>query len=458
MQPEEFDLVVVGGGKAGKTLAVARAAAGERVAMVERAMIGGSCINVACIPTKALVTSARALATFARAERLGIRSSSAAVDLALLRAHKEGVVADMVAMNRALFAGSGMDFILGAARFVAPRTIEVSTDAAARLLRGRAVVVNTGTRPSMPPIAGLAREDVLSSEDMLRLDGIPKRLVVVGGGFVGCEFAQMFARFGSEVTMLVRGERLLAGEEAETSAELERAFAADGIQLRFGAGIARGRRAVDGSVELQLEDGSALAADVVLMAVGREPVTDGLGLDVAGVEVDDRGFVVVDDYLATGADGVWAVGDVVGHPQFTHLSYDDFRVVHTNIGAVGAERRSTRGRVVPSVVFVEPEIATVGMTEKQALDAGHDVVVAGQSVLAVPRSRTLRQSDGFWKIVIDRGTQRILGASLVGIDSAEVIAVIQTAMLADAPYTVLRDAIFAHPTMAEGLTTAFARL
>ncbi|AMB57811.1 dihydrolipoyl dehydrogenase family protein [Microterricola viridarii] len=458
--PEEVDLLVIGGGKAGKTLAVARAKAGERVAMVERGMIGGSCINVACIPTKTLVTSARALATFARAEKLGIRSSSAAVDLALLRAHKEGVVGDMVDMHRTLFAGSGMDFILGSARFTGPRTVEVATDAGGtRTLRGRRVVLNTGTRPSIPRIPGLSREQLKTSEDMLRLEGIPERLVVVGGGYVGCEFAQMFARFGSAVTMIVRGPRLLAREEPEVSEAIERAFAEDGITVLHDAAIEHGR-AVSGGLALTLSTGGELRADAVLVAVGREPVTDGLDVQLAGVELDERGYVVVDDELRTSADRVWAVGDVAGHPQFTHVSYDDFRIVQQNLDLASDSpgHASTRGRLVPSVVFVEPEIANVGLSEAEAREAGHDVVVASQPVLAVPRSRTLRQTDGFWKIVIDRDSTRILGATLVGADSAEVLSVIQTAMLADAPYTLLRDAIFAHPAMAEGLATAFANV
>lgn len=450
---EDVDLLVVGGGKAGKTLAVARAQAGERVALVERGMIGGSCINVACIPTKTLVTSARTLALFARAEKLGIRGGSAAVDLALLRAHKEGVVGDMVDMHRALFAGSGMDFILGTARFTGPRTVEVATDAGGtRTLRGRRVVLNTGTRPRVPQIPGLRRDQLMTSEDMLRLEGIPERLVVVGGGYVGCEFAQMFARFGSAVTMLVRGPRLLAREDRDVSDALEQAFAADGITVLPDTTIARGTAGGAG-LSLSLSTGQQLQADAVLVAVGREPVTDGLELERAGVEQDDRGFIVVDDELRTSADAVWAVGDVAGHPQFTHVSYDDFRVVQRNLDGGHA---STRGRLIPSVVFVEPEIAGVGLSEAEARAAGHAVVVARQPVLAVPRSRTLRQTDGFWTIVIDRDSERILGATLVGVDASEVLSVIQTAMLADAPYTLLRDAVFAHPTMAEGLATAFS--
>ncbi|KQV08137.1 dihydrolipoyl dehydrogenase family protein [Leifsonia sp. Root112D2] len=451
---EEFDLVVVGGGKGGKSLAMDRAKAGARVAMVERGMIGGSCINVACIPTKTLVTSARAVGTIARAAKLGIRVDGSHVDLDLLRAHKEGVVGDMVKMNYDLFIASGMDFILGSARFTAPRTIEVTTDAGrTRLLRGTEVVINTGTRPIVPAIEGIDTVGVMTSEDVLRLESIPGRVAVIGGGYIGAELAQMLHRFGSELTMLVRGERLLAREEPEISQALAEVFTAEGIDVRFGAEATQVARQDDGAIEITLGDTSRLTVDALVVATGREPVTEGLHLHEAGVETNAAGFVIVDEKLATTAAHTWAAGDVAGHPQFTHVSFDDFRILKANI--TGGDR-STSGRLIPSVVFVEPEIATIGLTEADARAAGIDVVVAAQPVIAVPRSRTLRQTKGLWKIVIDRASDRIVGASLMGAESGEVLAVIQVAMLAGAPFTLLRDAILAHPTMAEGLNTAFA--
>lgn len=470
MQPaeEQFDLIVVGGGKAGKTLAMDLAQAGRRVAMVEREMIGGSCINVACIPTKSLVASARLLGVLRRADSLGVHVGDSHVDLELLRAHKEGVVGDMVALHRDLFAASGMDFILGQARFVGPRLVEVMPDAGGRrLLRGEQVVINTGTRPKLPDIPGLADVGAMTSEDVLRLESIPRRVAVIGGGFVGSELASMLQAFGSEVTQLVRGERLLAGEEPETSAALLASFTREGIKVRLGVSVTSVARAVGSApnhaavehdsegTSLALSDATALQVDAIVVATGRRPITGGLGLPVAGVALDARGFVVVDDTLATTAPNTWAVGDVTGHAEFTHASYDDYRIVKANL--TGGSR-TTKGRLIPSVVFVEPEIAQIGLTESAALAAGHTISVAMQKVIAVPRSRTLRQTEGFWKIIVDRTTQRILGASLVGVDSGEVIAVIQAAMLADAPYTLLQDAIIAHPTMAEGLTTVFSTL
>ena len=457
---ERFDLVVVGGGKGGKTLAMDLAKAGRTVAMIEREMIGGSCINVACIPTKSLVASARLLGVLRRADSLGVHVGDAHVDLDLLRAHKEGVVGDMVALHRELFAASGMDFILGQARFVGPGLVEVVTDAGGRrLLRGEQVVINTGTRPKLPDIPGLASCGAMTSEDVLRLEWIPPRVAVIGGGFVGSELAQMLQAFGSEVTQLVRGDRLLSGEEPEVSAALLDSFTRDGIAVRLGVSVtsvsAASVTGSAGGIELTLSDGGTLQVDAIVVATGRRPVTSDLGLDAAGVALDARGFVIVDDALATTAPNTWAVGDVTGHAEFTHASYDDYRIVKANL-AGGS--RSTTGRLIPSVVFVEPEIARIGLTEAEALAAGHSISVAVQKVIAIPRSRTLRQTEGFWKIIVDRATDRILGASLVGVDSGEVIAVIQTAMLADAPYTLLQDAIIAHPTMAEGLTTAFASL
>lgn len=451
---EDFDLVVVGGGKGGKSLAMDRAKAGARVAMVERGMIGGSCINVACIPTKTLVTSARAMALIERAGQLGITVEGAHVDLGLLRAHKEGVVGAMVTMNYDLFVASGMDFILGSARFTAPRTVEVTTDAGrTRLLRGTDVVINTGTRPAFPPIDGIETVGAMTSDDVLRLEAIPARVAVIGGGYIGSELAQMLHRFGSETTMLVRGDRLLSAEEPEISTALAAAFTAEGIDVRFGAEVSRVARDERDAVVVTLGDRSELTVDALVVATGREPVTGGLHLELAGVQTDAAGFVSVDDRLATTAEHTWAAGDVTGHRQFTHASFDDFRVLKANLaGGAG----STKGRLIPSVVFVEPEIATVGFTEAQARAAGVDVVVASQPVIAVPRARTLRQTAGLWKIVIDRASDRIVGASLMGADSGEVLAVIQTAMLAGAPFTLLRDSVIAHPTMAEGLNTVFA--
>ncbi|MGW0819467.1 dihydrolipoyl dehydrogenase family protein [Streptomyces viridiviolaceus] len=449
---EDVDLLVVGGGKGGKTLAMDIARGGGRVAMVERGMIGGTCINVACIPTKTLVTSARLLDSLSRAEQVGVRAEKPVADLTLLREHKEGVVAGMVDLNHRQFLDSGMDFILGTARFIGERTVQVVlNDGGTRVLRGKDVVINTGTVPGIPDIPGITEVEPLTSETLLHLDRIPEHLVVIGGGYVGLEFAQMFAAFGSRVTVLHRGERVLPREDPDVSEAVTQFLADAGVRLHTGVTISEVSRGPSG-VTVRLSDGTEVTGTDVLVAVGREPVTKNLDLGAAGVRTDDRGFVRVDDRLATSAPRTWAVGDVAGSPQFTHVSLDDYRIVKANIA--GGDRRTT-GRLVPWNLFTTPELARVGMTETEARAAGHDVRIARMPVAAIPRARTLRDTRGVWKAVVDRDSDRILGVALLGPDASEVLTVVQTAMLTGAPYTLLRDSIIAHPTMAEGLNMLF---
>ncbi|MFB8754540.1 dihydrolipoyl dehydrogenase family protein [Streptomyces nigra] len=449
---EEVDLLVVGGGKGGKTLAMDIARAGGRVAMVERGMIGGTCINVACIPTKSLVTSARLLDSLSRAEQVGVRTDKAVADLALLREHKEGVVGGMVDLNHRQFIDSGMDLILGTARFTGERTVRVElNDGGTRVLRGKDVVINTGTTPTMPDIPGLAGTEPFTSETLLRLERLPEHLVVIGGGYVGLEFAQMFAAFGSRVTVLHRGDRVLPREDPDISEALTGFLGEAGVDLRTGVkpiGVSGG----PGGVTVDLGDRGEVTGTDLLVAVGREPVTGDLDLEAAGVRTDARGFVQVDDRLATTAPHTWAVGDVAGSPQFTHVSLDDYRIVKANIA--GGDRRTSQ-RLVPWNLFTTPELARVGMTETEARAAGHDVRIARMPVAAIPRARTLRDTRGLWKAVVDRDSERILGVALLGPDASEVLTVVQTAMLAGTPYTLLRDSIIAHPTMAEGLNMLF---
>ncbi|GGU48371.1 dihydrolipoyl dehydrogenase family protein [Streptomyces daghestanicus] len=449
---EDVDLLVVGGGKAGKTLAMDTARAGRRVVMVERGMIGGTCINVACIPTKALVTSARLARRVATAESLGLNLGKLEVDLRLLRSHKEGVVSEMVDLNHRQFLDSGMDLVLGEARFVAERTVEIRlNEGGRRVVRGGDVVINTGTVPHVPAVPGLAEAGALSSETIQQLDRIPERLVVLGGGYVGLEFAQMFTAFGSRVTVLDRNLTLLPQEDPDITEVLAEYLREDGVEMLGGVSVKEVVRETDG-VRVFLEDGRSLVADDILAATGRDPVTAGLGLDAAGVRTDERGFIRVDDRLATDAPHTWAVGDVAGSPQFTHVSLDDYRVVKENI-AGGS--RSTADRLVPWNLFTDPELARVGLTEAQARATGRNVRVARLPVKAIPRSRTLRDTRGVWKAVVDRDTDEILGVALLGPESSEVLTVVQTAMWAGLPFTALRDGLIAHPTMAEGLNALF---
>ncbi|WP_139005110.1 dihydrolipoyl dehydrogenase family protein [Arthrobacter crystallopoietes] len=458
MDIEEVDLLVIGGGKAGKSLAMDRAKAGQKVAMIERGMIGGTCINVACIPTKTLIHSGRVLETVRRAEEFGISGvEDPRMDLALLRHRKDDVVGTMVKGQLSSFTDSGMDFILGAAKFTGPRTVHVDlNDGGTRVLRGTDVVINLGTEPALPPIAGLAEARVQTSNTLLELESLPESIVILGGGYIGCEFADLLNTIGVDVTIVQRGNQLLGREDADISAAVKKAFIDAGITVRLGAAAEKIQRAGDGTVTITLDDGETLGAEDVLVALGRKPMTDGANLEAAGVVLDDRGFIEVDQQLRA-ADGVWAAGDAAGTPQFTHASYDDYRILKTNLAARHGDggARTTEGRLIPYTVFISPELGRVGLTEQQARDAGHDVRIAKMPVAAIPRARTLGQTEGVWKAVLDRTTGRILGAALLGTEASEATAVVQMAMLAGLDFTAVRDAVITHPTIAEGLNLLF---
>lgn len=455
---DEVDLLVIGGGKAGKSLAMDRAAAGWSVAMIERDKIGGTCINVACIPTKSLVGSARTLAEARHAGVMGVAvDGEPHVVLDALRHHKESVVGGMVAAHRKLFADSGMDFILGTARFIGPRTVQVTAaDGSLRTIRGRDVVINTGTAPALPDLAGLADAEVWTSESILQLDRLPSSMIILGGGYIGCEFASMFGLFGSSVTLVQGSSQLLPNEDPDTADEISEILTTQGVTVRTGVRATSVSRSPGrGPVTLTLDDGSTLTADELLVATGRSPVTAELGAETAGVELNASGFVAVDDHLRTSADHVWAAGDVTGAPQFTHASWHDFRILRANLTGQDV---STAGRLIPYTVFITPELARVGLNETQARAAGRNIKVAKIPLAAIPRAKTLHDSTGTWKAVVDADTDEILGASLLGHDAGEVIATVQLAMIGGLPYQAIRDAVLSHPTMSEGLNLLFDTL
>ena len=450
--PEKYDLVVVGGGKAGKSLAMLRAKKGDKVFMVERDKIGGTCINVACIPTKTLVSSARRLAEVRTAAAYGVDLpgadlASARVDLQALRARKESVVGGMVEAHKKMFAAPGLDFVLGTAKFVGPKTVEAKlADGSVRVVEGEKVLINTGTTPAIPPIEGLSDVDYWTSEDALRLTEIPDRLVILGGGVIGVEMASMMAAFGADVTLIEGGEHILAREDADVAEEMAANLAAQGVTVRTGERAVR-LSSGDEGVLVHTTAGE-VAGTRLLVALGRTPATKGLGLEAAGVELTERGFVKVDSRLETTAPGVYAAGDVAGTPQFTHASWNDFRVLRDLFAGKDA---STEGRLIPWAVFATPELGRVGMSESEARAAGRDIRVAKVAAAAVPRAKTHGHIEGFYKVVVDAETEEILGAAIVAESASEVIAAVQTAMLGGLPWPKLRDAVIAHPTMAEGL-------
>jgi pyruvate/2-oxoglutarate dehydrogenase complex dihydrolipoamide dehydrogenase (E3) component len=456
---ETYDALVFGGGKAGKTLAMDLAKSGRRTALVERGMIGGSCINVACIPTKTLVRSAKVAELAHRAGTYGVRLEGAQADLAEVRRHKRDVVNGMIALNRAGFDASGMDFLLGEGRFVAPKTLEVRlADGGTRRLTAARVFINTGTRAAVPDTPGLADARPLTHVSALELDRLPEHLVILGGGFIGLEFGQAFRRFGSRVTIVQRGPQLAPREDADVAEGILQVFREDGIDVLLAAEVFGVEGLSGEQVRLRVRTPRGertLEGTDVLVAAGRTPNTDGIGLDVAGVALDERGYVRVNERLETTAPGVWALGEVAGSPQFTHVSLDDYRIVKANLDGGS---RTTRGRLIPYTVFIDPELGRVGLGESEARRQGRAVRVARLPAAAVPRARTLGETRGFWKAVVEAHTDQVLGFAMLGAEAGEVTAVVQVAMLAGLPYTALRDAILSHPTMAEGLNLLFANL
>ena len=456
---EDVDLLVVGGGKAGKSLAMLRAKAGDAVVMVEKDKVGGTCINVACIPTKTLISSARVLHDVQGSRAHGVTLPEqdggapalerARIDLAALRARKEGVVGAMVAAHEKMFPASGMDFVRGTARFVAPRTVEIAlNDGGRRRVRGARVLINTGTTPSVPPIEGLADVPHWTSEDLLALPELPDALVVLGGGVIGVEMASLMGLLGVPVTIVHAGEHILDREDDDVAAEVASGLEALGVTILTGARASRVSPTPGGGVVVSTQDGREASGSHVLVALGRTPVTAGLGLETAGVELTERGFVKVDDHLRTTAEGVYAAGDVAGTPQFTHASWNDFRVLRD---LFAGKEASTAGRLIPWAVFTTPELGHVGLTEAEARAAGHEVRVAKTPTAAVPRAKTLGRTEGFYKIVIDAQSDLILGAAIIGAEASEVVTSIQMAMLGGLTWQQVRDAVITHPTMGEGL-------
>jgi pyruvate/2-oxoglutarate dehydrogenase complex dihydrolipoamide dehydrogenase (E3) component len=450
---EQFEYVFLGGGKGGKTLAMELAKSGKRVAVVERGMIGGSCINVACIPTKALIQTARLIHAAREAEQLGATPQRAGLDLKLVHQRVRAVVDSMVDLNLTAFNKSGFDLLIGNGRFIAPRTIEVTlADGQRRIIEGEHAFINTGTTAAVPDIEGLRDAAPLTHVEALELESLPEHLIVFGGGYIGLELAQAFRRLGSRVTLLQEAPRVATREDEDVTAAIEAALAHEGIEVRVNARAARVSGRSGQSVVVTLENGSSVNGTHILVAVGRTPNTRNIGLDAAGVELDARGFIKTDERLATTAPNTWAIGEVAGTPMFTHASLDDYRVLKSSLAG---GTLTTRNRVIPYALFIEPELGRVGLNEAEAKAQGIAVRVAKLPMAAVPRARTNGETTGFMKALVAADSDEILGFTMLGSQAGEVVSTVQMAMLGKLPYTAVRDAILTHPTIAEGLNLLF---
>ena len=453
---EEYDLVVLGSGEGSKFLAWTQARQGKRVAVVEQRWIGGSCPNVACLPSKNIIHSAKVASYFARAAEFGIEASGYTVNMAKVTERKRKMVKGLVDIHVRNFETSGMDFIFGHGYFVGPRTIQVNLQAGGtRQLRGANAVIGTGTHATLPSIPGLEAAKPLTHIEGLELEQLPSHLVILGGGYIGLEFAQAMRRLGSKVTILDRNVTLLHREDPDVTSALETLFRDEGIDLILGATIDKVAGLSGQSVSLtyqQMGEEKTIEGSHLLVALGRTPNTQGLGLELAGVDVDERGYIKVDERLKTSAEGVWANGEVAGSPQFTHIAFDDFRILRDNLSG---GNRVTTGRQVPFSMFTDPELAHVGLSEVEARDKGIPYRLFKIPMASVLRTRTLSEMRGFMKALVGKD-DRILGFTVFGVDGGEVMSAVQIAMLGNLPYTAVRDAILAHPTLMEGLIVLFS--
>jgi pyruvate/2-oxoglutarate dehydrogenase complex dihydrolipoamide dehydrogenase (E3) component len=456
-QTERYEVLILGSGAGGKLLAWHLAKSGRRTAVVERKWIGGSCPNVNCLPSKNEVWSAKVADLVHHAAKFGLVPGPAAIDMGRVRQRKREMVDGLVAMHLEQYRASGAELIMGTGRFVAPKTLEVRlNDGGTRVLEGERVFLNLGTHATIPPVPGLAEAGPLTNIELLELDRLPEHLVVLGGGYVGLEFAQAYRRFGSRVTVIGHGPQLLGREDPDVAEDLRRILAAEDIQFLLGADVlgVEGRSGAGVRLRVRTAAGERTVAGTdILVATGRTPNTSGIGLEIAGVELDQRGYIRVNDRLETTAPAVWAIGECAGSPQFTHVSEDDFRVIRDNL-AGGS--RSTRGRLVPYCLFTDPPLARVGLSEGEARQRGVAVRVARLPMGNVLRTWTTGEAAGFMKVLVEAAGDRVLGFAMIGPEAGEVMAAVQTAILGGLPYTVFRDAILAHPTMAEGLNGLFA--
>jgi pyruvate/2-oxoglutarate dehydrogenase complex dihydrolipoamide dehydrogenase (E3) component len=458
-QIEQFDVVILGSGQGGKLLAWHLGRSGKKVAVVERRWVGGSCPAVACLPSKNEIWSARVAHLVRNAAQFGTLAAAGKTDMRKVRSRKQDMVDREIEFHLAAYKGSGAELIMGNGRFIGPKTLEIAlTSGGIRQLAGNEVVVNVGTHAAIPDIPGLEAARALTHIEALELDYLPSHMLVLGGGYIGIEMAQAYRRFGSRVTIIEPGRQLMGREDADVAEEMQAGLVSEGIHVLLGAQpiSVHGLSGDEISVTVRTAAGEQkLEGSDLLVAVGRIANTDGIALDKTGVALDARGFVQVNERLETTAPGVWAIGECAGSPQFTHVSVDDFRIVRDNMA--GGNRR-TSDRLVPYVMFTDPPLARVGLSESEAQRKGIPVRVAKLPMRNVLRTEATDETQGFMKVVVNANDDRILGFTMIGSEAGEVLAAVQTAMLAELPFTKLRDAVITHLTIAEGLGPLFSNV
>jgi pyruvate/2-oxoglutarate dehydrogenase complex dihydrolipoamide dehydrogenase (E3) component len=457
MAATHYDAIVIGAGQAGGPLSTALARAGRKTALIERVHVGGTCINEGCTPTKTMVASGRVAYLARRGADYGVETGPVTVDMRIVRKRKRDIVESFRGgSERRIKGAEGLDLLMGEARFTASHTLEVFlNDGEVRELTADTIFINVGDRPAKP--AALEHIPTLDSTSIMELDIVPEHLLVLGGGYIGLEFGQMFRRFGSQVTIIQRGAHLLSREDDDVAEAVADILREDGIDVLLKTTLLHAEQLEDGHIQLTVltpQGERILMGSHVLAAAGRVPNSDWLNVAAAGLETDKRGYIVVNDRLETNEPGIYALGDVKGGPAFTHISYDDFRIIRTNL--IEGGDASIKGRLVPYTVFIDPQLGRVGLSETEARAQGRSIKVAKMPMSYVARALEVDEPRGFMKAVVDADTGQILGCAVLGIEGGEIMSQLQIAMMGKLPYTVLRDAVFAHPTLAESLNNLFS--
>jgi pyruvate/2-oxoglutarate dehydrogenase complex dihydrolipoamide dehydrogenase (E3) component len=457
---QQYDAVIVGSGQGGTPLSTALAGVGMRTALIEREHVGGTCINEGCTPTKTMVASGRVAYLARRAADYGVHTGAISVDMVRVRQRKRDIVESFRSGSQSrVEKTANLELIFGDASFSGPKTVTVRLpDGGQRIISAKYIFINAGMRSARPKLDGLDEVSFLDNISIMELDVLPDNLLILGGGYIGLELGQLFRRLGSRVTIVQSASQLLRREDPDIAQEITKILRQDGIEVILEAQAARVLKAGE-SIELSVESKSnatTLVGSHLLVATGRVPNSDTLNLSAGGIQTDERGFIQVNDRLETTAEGVYALGDIKGGPAFTHISYDDFRIIRSNL--IDKKPVSTKDRQVPYTVFIDPQLGRVGLTEKEARAQGRNIRVAKMPMTRVARALEVDETRGFMKAVVDAESKQILGAAILGIEGGEIMSAIEVAMMGKLPYTALRDGTFAHPTLAESLNNLFTAM